>query len=302
MRRLLRWLGIIIGGLVGLVVVVLIGFYLWTGSRLARTYDIPPSGIVVPSSPEAVERGRHFAEVIYQCGGCHGENMGGQVMFEDFLTGRLAGSNLTAGEGGVGQRYTDEDWVRAVRHGVLPNGRAGVAMVSNVFYYLSDADVGAMIAYLKSLPPVDNVVPPTRLGLMGRVYLLMSETDILPAAGIDHAAPRPPDPAPGVTVEYGQYLARVCTFCHGNNYAGFSDPEAQSTDPMPANLTPAGDLSHWTEADFMNTLRTGYTPEGKLLDPEAMPWRSFGQMTDDELKAIWMFLQTLPPADSAPPG
>jgi cytochrome c553 len=302
MRKSLRWLGIGLGVLVGIVVVVVAGLYLYTGTRLNRTYQIPPSGLVVPTDAAAIERGRHLTQVLFQCASCHAENLGGQVQFEDPLMGRLAPSNLTTGEGGVGRTYTDEDWVRAVRHGVLPSGRAGIAMVSNIFHHLSDADVVAIVAYVKSLPPVDNVVPTTRLGPLGRAYLLISETDILPAAGLDHTAPRPPDPVPGVTAEYGQYLAHVCTFCHAENYAGFADPEGQSTDPMPANLTPAGNLARWTEADFLTTLRTGQTPEGKHLDPEAMPWRSFGQMTDDELKAIWLFLQTLPPAEPGAPG
>lgn len=305
MRKLLRWIGIVLGVLVGIVVVVVVGLYAYTGSRLNRKYEIPPSGLVVPTDAAAVERGRHLTQVLFQCATCHAENLGGQVQFEDPLMGRLAPSNLTSGEGGVARTYTDEDWVRAVRHGVLPSGRAGIAMMSNIFYYLSDADVVAMVAYLKSLPPVDNVLPSTQLGPLGRVYILMSEPDILPAAGVDHAAPRPPDPVPGVTAEYGQYLAHICTFCHGENYAGFAAPEGEegeATGPMPANLTPAGHLANWTEADFITTLRTGVTPELKSLDPEAMPWRSLGQMTDDELKAVWLFLQSLPPAQPSAPG
>lgn len=302
MRKLLRWIGIGLGIVAGILVVIVVGLYLYTESRLARTYNIPPSGLAIPTDAASIERGRHLAVVIFQCSACHGENLGGQVMFEDPLTGRLAGTNLTSGEGGIGREYTDEDWVRAIRHGVLPNGRAGIAMVSNIFYHLSDADVGAIVAYLKSVPPVDNVLPPTRLGPLGRLYVLLSETDVMPAAGLDHTAPRPPDPIPGVTVEYGEYLAHICTFCHGENLAGFAAPEGQATDPMPRNLTPAGHLANWTEADFLRALRTGGTPEGDFLDPEAMPWKAFGQMTDDELKAIWLYLQTLPPAEPAPAG
>ena len=60
------------------------------------------------------------------------------------------------------------------------------------------------------------------------------------------------------------------------------------------NLTPGGDLGKWTEADFIQALRTGETPEGRRLDNEKMPWRSIGQLTDDELGALWLYLQSLP--------
>jgi mono/diheme cytochrome c family protein len=282
--------------------VVVAGLYVWSENKLARTYDIPPSGLSIPTDTASVERGRRWAANVFQCTECHGADLGGQVMFDDFLTGRLVGANLTTGEGGVGGHYTDEDWVRAIRHGVLPNGRAGVAMVSNIFYYLSDADVTAIVAYIKTVPPVDNVLPPTRLGLMGRLYVLQAEAEVLPASGIDHTAPRPPSPAPGVTAEYGQYLSHFRTFCHGENYAGYAAPEPDPAEPMPANLTPAGDLARWTVEDFIRTLRTGTTPEGKRLDPEAMPWRQLGQMSDDELTAIFLFLQTLPAAEPSLPA
>ena len=59
------------------------------------------------------------------------------------------------------------------------------------------------------------------------------------------------------------------------------------------NLTPGGELGFWSEEDFIATLRTGVTPGGKQLRSE-MPWKYFGQMTDEELKAVWMYLRSLP--------
>jgi mono/diheme cytochrome c family protein len=114
---------------------------------------------------------------------------------------------------------------------------------------------------------------------------------LLPAQVIDHAGPRPAAPEPGVTVEYGQYLANVCRACHGDNMAG--EPGAGAGQ----NLTLAGNLAGWSEADFIQTLRTGVTPEGRQLDSEMMPWDLVGQMNDDELKAIWRYLQSLPPIE-----
>ena len=91
-------------------------------------------------------------------------------------------------------------------------------------------------------------------------------------------------------MEYGKYLANTCTSCHGSNFNGQLLSWAESLAP---NLTPGGELKGWSEADFTATLRTGVTPGGHQLK-DAMPWEYFGQMTDDEMKAVWMYLQSLP--------
>jgi mono/diheme cytochrome c family protein len=129
-------------------------------------------------------------------------------------------------------------------------------------------------------------------GVHGLLQIAAELDDVLPANIIDHEAERPPAPAPGVTAEYGGYLANSCQICHEKNLAGANDPGGG------LNLTPAGNLASWSEEEFIKTLRTGMTPEGKKLDSELMPWPSVGKMTDDELKAIWMYLNTLPPVQT----
>jgi hypothetical protein len=109
---------------------------------------------------------------------------------------------------------------------------------------------------------------------------------------IDHTLPAPPAPVEGVTAAYGEYIAQVCTERHGAQLNGipFGPPGAEVPSP---NLTPGGELAKWSEADFINTLRSGITPTGKTMNLD-MPWPCFGQMTDDELKALWLYLQSLP--------
>lgn len=75
------------------------------------------------------------------------------------------------------------------------------------------------------------------------------------------------------------------------NGGPFPDPTRKKISP---NLTPGGELVAWTEEDFINTIRTGRTPGGHDLDPEFMPWKEYRNFTDDELKAIWLYLQSLP--------
>jgi hypothetical protein len=99
------------------------------------------------------------------------------------------------------------------------------------------------------------------------------------------------DPVPGSTAEFGYYLTRLCTGCHGADLTG--GPPAQR-DPSPGpDLTPAGNLGQWSQEEFVRTLRTGQTPEGRTLDPARMPWTALGKMTDTELAAIWAYLTSL---------
>ena len=165
-------------------------------------------------------------------------------------------------------------------------------MPSHEFYKFSDADLGQIIAYVKSVPAVDNEVAETKVGPLGRIIVLL-EGELLPASIIDHTGPRPPEPAPGVTVEYGEYMSFACSVCHGEELSGGTVPGDEPDAPPAPNLTPRGTLGQWSEEDFIGTLRSGTTPYGKRLDDEFMPWKDFGLLTDDQLKAIWLYLSTL---------
>jgi len=176
--------------------------------------------------------------------------------------------------------------VEHVRHGVDRDGHPLVEMPSNSYYYIGDVDLAAIIAYLKSLPPVDNELPERDLGLLYQLAIL-SDPSLIPAEVIDHTGPRPPAPEPGVNAEYGKYLATACTICHGPDLSGGSAAGAG------LDLTGGGNLPDWTEAEFIHALRTGERPRGEDIDPNRMPWKRVGKLTDDELRAIWLYLQTL---------
>ncbi|GAB4410946.1 MAG: cytochrome c [Anaerolineae bacterium] len=291
MGRVFKWIGFILGGLVGLVALSLVVVYSITEAQLNKTYEVTVSPIAIPTDAAAIERGKHLATTVGFCTDCHGANLAGQVFDEGLLVGRLSVPNLTTGQGGVGDTLTDTDWVRAIRHGLRADGRTLIDMPSNYYYYLSDTDLAAIIAYLKTLPPVDNELPSNMMGPLVRVFMLQ-DPSLLPGQVIDHTGPRPAAPRVAVTPEYGQYLANACRVCHGDNLAG--EPGAGAGQ----NLTPAGNLAHWTEADFIQTLRTGVTPEDRKLDPELMPWDQVGRLSDDELKAIWLYLKSLPAVSS----
>ena len=295
-RKILKWIGIVLGSLIGLLVLAFVILYVigtvkWNRVR-EKDYEVPVQTIIIPTDQASIARGEHIA-TIRMCRYCHTEDLSGQ---SDEVPGLITLSfpNLTGG--GVGATNTDDDWVRAIRHGVGHDGRGLILMPSRVWYYLSDEDLSDLIAYLKSLPPVDNDLPTTALGPLGRVMLVLGQ--IPPEATqpdvtvIDHDGPRPVTAEPGVTVEYGKYLASTCALCHGSNLNGQTISEG-GPDYLAPNLTPGGEVAFWSEEEFMTTLQTGITPNGHQLK-DVMPWKYFGQMTNEELKAVWMYLQSLP--------
>ena len=292
MGRALKWIGIVVGGLLGLVVVLALVLHLLGRSRLANAPDAQTVAVTVPTNAAAVARGERLAHTISECIGCHTDNLGGQVFVDEAPIGYLPAPNLTSGAGGIGANLTDADWERAIRHGVGHDGRTLVVMPSNWYTNLSDEDVGALIAYLKQLPPVDNELGARRIAFPGTILLGVLGYNTLPVATIDHANAGMSKPPEEPTAAFGEYLVHIaaCGECHGANFAGNTDPNGP---PMGPNITPGGELQGWTEADFFTAIREGQTPTGRELSPE-MPWRAYRHMTDTELSAIWAYLQSLP--------
>lgn len=295
MKRLLKILGYLVAALILLVVVAVSAVYVLAGQKLGRTYDVAVQPVAVPADAAAVLRGRHIAETR-GCVDCHGADFGGAKVIDDPAVGLMWGSNLTGGAGSRTATFDDTDWVRAIRHGVAQDGHPLVLMPSIEYAHFSDDDLGALIAYLKSVPKVDRERVPVAVGPVVRALMLAGEFKIA-AEHIDHAGLRPPVVTPGLTVDYGRYLAVSCTGCHGEQFSGGRIPGAPPDWPVSRNLTPSGDLARWSEADFLKVLETGTRPDGVQLN-SVMP-RAFGKMTEVEKKALWLYLKTLPPVAGA---
>jgi len=297
MRKALKWIGIVLAGLAGLIVIAVIGLSLSANVRLNKTYRIEPAPLTIPDDHDAIARGEYIFNV--SCAGCHGVDLSGTNFFDDPAIGYFPAPNLTAGEGGIGGYYSDTDFVRAIRHGVGANGKALMVMPSSAYWYFSDEDLGAVIAYIKSAPAVDNVHDEKNLKLLGRILMSVGAFgDVLAAENIIHDSSRPNSPQLGITADYGEYLVNTgdCATCHGDNLAGAQPPEPGA--PFSPNLTPGGVLSIWTADEFITTMRTGVTPYGKELDGNFMPYKGYGQMTDEDLTAMFLYLQTLPAEES----
>jgi mono/diheme cytochrome c family protein len=290
---------ILLGGtaLVALGVAAGVTVYAMSESRFGRLYDVAGMQLRVSGDPAQVERGRHLATALAKCTDCHGADLGGTVMMEDGAMGVLAASNLTAGRGGVLSRYDDRQLEAAIRHGVAPDGRALLLMPSAEYQHMSDEDVAAVIAYLRTVPPVDRELPAPKAGPIARALLVTGKMPLLSAELIDHRAAAPAVAAAGVTAEYGHYLAQVggCFSCHGPALTG-GITHGPPGSPPSTNITPAG-IGAWSEADWFAAMRTGKRPDGRDI-ADAMPWRAMARMTDDELRALWLYLRTVPAAET----
>ncbi len=293
MPRLLKILGYTAVGLATVVAGAAAFVYVSSNGKMTQTFSVTPRSVAILTDATALARGKHLAETR-GCNECHGKDFAGNKVIEDGAMGKVYAPNLTRGKGSRAAAFKDEDWVRAIRHGVGPDGHGLFIMPSEEYQHFSDPDLGALIGYLKSVPPVDRERVGIELGPVSRVLLAANKIK-LPAATIDHPNVRPVAVATGVTVEYGRYVAAGCIGCHGPNFSGGKIEVGPPSWPEAANLTPheSGRLAKWSEADFLNVIRNGKRPDGTDVNP-VMP-RVFGQMDDTELKAIWAYFRTLPP-------
>jgi len=293
MKKIFKWIGIVLGSLIGLVLIAGFTFFLIGNASLNKTYDFPPSNLTIPTDEASIENGKHRADTL--CRDCHGQDLSGDVMLDDPMMGVLDAPNLTTGEGGIGREFTsDEDYVRAIRHGIAPDGKPIFMPAVYATSQLSDEDLGAMIAYLKTIPPVDNVTRGLQLKPLAKILMGAGQFPKLPVEVVSHDV-SVTAPERGVSVEYGHYLIYTsgCQDCHGEDLAGaaYPDPTVQLITP---NLTPGGEVGFWSDEQFITTIRTGVTPSDHQLNGDHMPWETYKLLTDDELKAMYMYLQSLP--------
>jgi cytochrome c553 len=254
----------------------------------------------VAALSRAIERGRHLVTSRYACGECHGQSFGGGVMIDDPMIGRLLGPNITAGQGSRTRSYAPADWDRAVRHGVLADGRPS-AMPAEDFQLMSDQELSDIVAYIRSMPPVDNEVQPVRLGPLGTVLIAAGQlpfaADLIRSHSDTHALL---PPATEVSVEFGRHMAGICTGCHRADFTGGPIPGGDPSWVPAKNLTPHQDgLAGWTYDDFETALRGGRRPDGtELRMPMTLILPYAANVTDVEMRALWTYLQSLPPTPS----
>jgi mono/diheme cytochrome c family protein len=161
-------------------------------------------------------------------------------------------------------------------------------MPSQYLRALRDEDLGALLAWLRTVPPVDAVRPRASAGPLTRAALALGLAPELLAAEplerLPEAAPEDPS--------LGAYLVDLasCRVCHHADLAGGLHLLALPGEPPPPDLRPSGPLARWSFDDFRKAMRSGLTPDGRTLSPDYMPWPHYAGMTDAELEAIWAYL------------
>ncbi|WP_354687726.1 c-type cytochrome [Cupriavidus necator] len=293
MARVLR---IAVWGLAGIAVVVAMAVYaaMWVGERkAARTVAVKVAAVTIREDPASIAHGKHLYE-SRGCMECHGAGGGGKQVFDDPNGLRVRSPDLTRANPDIAT-YRNVDWVRSIRHGVAPSGRPLLIMPSEDYNRLSDEDLGALMGYLRTLPPAMGAPADIRLPWMVRALYGVGVVQDA-ASRIDHSLPVQPAQVPAATAQYGGYVANTCMGCHGHDFRGGKVPGAPPDWPPAADLRPVagGPMSRYAHpAAFIEMMRSGKRPDGTQIS-RVMPFESFGRMNDTELTALYLYFTGMP--------
>lgn len=214
-------------------------------------------------------------------------------MFVDNGSLRIAGPNISPA--GVTSSYKPEDWVHTIRHGVKPNGQPVMIMPSEDYNRFTDQGLAALVAHVRSLPPVQGTAPAMLLPLPVRIlYGFGAIKDA--AEKIDHSLPTAQPVPEAVNAKHGAYVANMCLGCHGEHLSGGKIPGGPPDWPPAANIT-RGEGSVMTRykdsAVFVAMLRSGKRPDGTPI--RVMPFESLAKMSDVDSQALYEYLKTVAP-------
>ncbi|MCC7274200.1 MAG: c-type cytochrome [Alphaproteobacteria bacterium] len=280
---------------------------------------------LLPSLPGAAgtpaERGRYLVTTILACGNCHspraadgsplpGRELSGGLAFDTPAFTATAANITPDPDTGIG-RWSDEEIARALTEGVRPGhaalGGVPLAAIMPAGFYkaLTPADLAAVVAYLRSVPPVRNAVPPP-------VYKLPAVHARYPDAERRYDETTLRDP-----VVRGAYLATIghCMECHTPRVRGVSDYEtamgrggvefspalvqgigAGFTSSTSSNITshPVAGIGAWSDGEIRRAIADGVSRDGRRLRPP-MAFRYYANMAEDDLDALVAWLRTVPP-------
>jgi len=295
------------------------------GSSIRPTVTEP-----VTATPERLARGSYLVNSVAACGVCHtprvgdswlgGERtdayLGGGSVFHDQNEGlRIATPNVSQDpDTGVG-RWTDDQLMRAIRDGVSHDGRLMTALMPFLAWeVMSDEDARAIVAYLRTTPPVKRSISRAddEIGFTYRMAMKVGAVHHRPARDV-----RAPDRADAKAT--GAYLAKVgiCWQCHSLGDHGPTDDadilmsgsRVPLEDPdygqvYARNLTPDRDtgLGGYSAAQIKHALRTGRRLDGRAMAPPmSLMIPHLSTWTDEDLDALIAYLLALPPVNYRPP-
>lgn len=312
------------------IILFFVSSFIFVNVSWDKKYDWPGPALKTSTDSSVIARGKYLVHGPAHCSSCHVSNFSdlvasdqgkdvalqGGVKFVMGPLGNLYTRNLTSDKKtGLG-RYSDEQIFRMMRHGIRPDGQATMPLLMP-FWKMADDDMVAIVSYLRTLAPVENEVPEPEWTFMGKAVRSFSST-FKPIENPDAPSVAPPmEP----TVERGEYLARYvtnCVGCHTNRdmmtyeatgpeYAGGMEFEPwvefnkflnvdTSLWVRTPNITPAPNSAFSrfkTPQDFIDRFR-----QGRVLAYSPMDWGPFSRMTDEDLTAIWKYLNSLEPVNN----
>lgn len=245
--------------------------------------------VTIEGTPQQITRGEMLVGSL--CSSCHSTNhslppTGNTNMLADIPMplGETWPPNLTPA--GRIDDWTDGELQRAIREGTNPDGHRLPVMSAQTFRNFSQDDLDSIVAYLRSLEPIENNLgePKTRLSILAMV---MTTLGALPLKDLPESNVPPPAVPIEPTARYGEYIAAFtdCVVCHGENFVDGT-----------SSILPNGpDLRHvkdWQPEQFVHAMRTGITPDGRIMSDD-MPWLAFSKMHDVELIALYEYLAEL---------
>jgi mono/diheme cytochrome c family protein len=278
MKRLLRILARVAAAVAILVLLAVAAVYIASEGLLRRTYDVALAPVVVPADAASVAEGRRLATIRGCNDGCHGKGVSGGLLFDGpWYYGDMVAPDLTR----VAATHTDAELARVIRHGVRKDGRSTFGMPSAMFFHLDDADLGRIIAFLRSLPAGSGPETDLRFGPLARLELVM-KPHYAYATEIERDAPWATQAELQGPDGRGRYLAlTVCTECHGMNLKGSDDG---STPDLVA-------VGAYAPEQFARLMRDGVAVgERELPMMSGVARVRFSQFRDDEVRALYDFL------------
>jgi len=316
-------------GILAILLLIIGGFVIYVQLNWNKTYDIPYPDLQVSADSAVIERGRYLVHGPAHCSNCHVSSiedmiaadqgkvipLEGGVPFPLGELGVLYTPNLTPDpKTGIG-RYSDGQIFRMMRHAVRPNGMATLSLLMP-FWNMADEDLVAVVSYLRSMTPIENEVSPADWTSMGKVVRVFAS----PFQPIQSPTPAPVAPPMEATIQRGEYLARYvanCVGCHTQfdpttfepmaaEYSGGSEFEpfaefhlAVGEDPdlwvRSPNITPHpnGALSKFkTVEEWKERFR-----KGRQIKISPMHWGPFSRMSDQDLEALYLYLNSLEPVE-----
>jgi len=280
MRRWLVRLGKASGILVVVATVAAIAIYVRSEYLLTRHHPLPGVEVAIPHDAASIVEGRRLALVRGCLDGCHGKDGQGALFFDEPAIARLYAPNLSA----AARRYTDVQLATIIRHGLRPDGTSVLIMPADIFAGMTDDDTARIVAWLRSMPPLEGPGPGVELGPIGRLGLATGRFRFAADVNVTDAAPAPARTPTGAR---GRYLAStICAECHGARLQGGSNPEFTSPDLRV--------VAAYSPEQFARLMRTGLPVGERTLGiMRVRAQRNLSHLTDEEIAALYEYLHSL---------